>query len=195
MAILSHSGEAALPLVNLSKSDSQPKMHIFVILAFSAFPRLSIALHPPTLLSPNASSPSPLTLSATTPLGEPWPRVPWTYVMNELATIAIEHYGRHVCAGDLRCEKRVMESIAQILWDIDQEYIEEHQRISSFTSDAVVFWIQQETTLPKFLVEELVAHLYRFTSNYGTTEITHAGVVSFGGLAATFELTFPGIPS
>ena len=104
--------------------------------------------------------------------------------MDETATIAIEHYGRHVCSGDLNCEQRVTDNIEQILWIIDQEYIVGHQKISSFTSDVVVFWIKQETMLPKYLAEELVARLYRSTRNYGTTEIVHAGgfeLWEFGG--------------
>lgn len=69
------------------------------------------------------------------------------------------------------------------------------EKIDSFMSQSgvVAFWIKQETMVPKDVVEDLVANLRRFALDYGTTEVTHAGIVNYGTLAATFELTFPGI--
>ena len=107
--------------------------------------------------------------------------------------MAMEHYGRHVCSGDLHCEQRVTDGIDRISGIVSHEYVMARGKINSFTGGVVNFWIEQETMVPKFLVEELVANLQRFTQEYGTMELTHAGVLNYGKLAATFELTFPGI--
>lgn len=81
----------------------------------------------------------------------------------------------------------------QIVEIVHQEYVQEHEKINSFASDGVNFWIRQETTLPKILAMELVSTLRWMMLCYGTREVTHGGILNYGSLAVTFELTFPGI--
>lgn len=124
--------------------------------------------------------------------GKPWPQVPWTYVLDETASIAIENYGRTVCSGDLGCEERIMDGMNQIVEVMQQEYVAEHERIDSFAGDGVNFWIRQETTLPKVRAVQLVSTLRRMMLRYGTWEVTHGGILNYGMVAVTFELTFSG---
>ncbi|KAF6228817.1 hypothetical protein HO173_011665 [Letharia columbiana] len=167
-------------------------MHILPLLTFFALTISSTAL-PPLLLPSNPPSANPLPLNATTLSREPWPDVPWTYVIDESVSISIEHYGRHVCAGEMYCEERVRVAMNEIVRIVNAEYIAGRGKVNSFTSDGVNFWIRQETMVPKMLVEELVATLRWVTLRHGTTEVSHAGLLDRGKLAATFELTFPGI--
>lgn len=168
-------------------------MHIpsLVIINF-ALSRTSTAL-PPLLLPPIPPSLNTLKLNATTLFQDPWPKVPWTYSIDESATICIEYYGRKVCPEDLHCEQRVMDGIDRILWTVKRDYVMAHEKIDSFAGGVVNFWIKQETMVPKSIVEGLIGILRWFVLIHGTTEVTHAGLVNFGTLAATFELTFPGI--
>ena len=75
---------------------------------------------------------------------------------------------------------------------VDEEYVMSHGEENSFASDGVNFWIRQEMMTPRVLVEELVATLRWFMVQCGTREVTHAGLINYGQLAAVFELTFPG---
>ncbi len=86
-----------------------------------------------------------------------------------------------------------MENINQIVRIVNEEYAMGHDKVDSFASDGVSFWIRQDTMVPKMLVEELVATLRWLMLRHGMTEVTHAGLLNYGMLAATFELTFPGI--
>ncbi len=86
-----------------------------------------------------------------------------------------------------------MDNIDQIVRIVNEEYVMGHDKVNSFASDGVNFWIKQDTMVPKMLVEELVATLRWLMLRHGTTEVTHAGLLNYGMLAVTFELTFPGM--
>ena len=86
-----------------------------------------------------------------------------------------------------------MENMNLIVEIVYQEYVMEPEKIDSFVSEGVNFWVKQEATVPKSLVMELVATLRWLMLCHGTREVTHAGFLNHGRLAATFELTFPGI--
>ena len=74
-----------------------------------------------------------------------------------------------------------------------REYVMAYERVDSFESGVVRFWIRQEMLVRKGLVEQLVVILRWFVLVYGTREVTRAGVVREWGLVARFEVTFPGI--
>ena len=168
-------------------------MHIFPSLLILPLTRSSSIIPPHILFPSDPSLPNNLTLNATTLSREPWPRVPWTYTIDEELSIAIEYYGRSVCAGDSHCEERVLDSINEVVRIVDEEYVMSHGEENSFASDGVNFWIRQEMMTPRVLVEELVATLRWFMVQCGTREVTHAGLINYGQPAAVFELTFPGV--
>ena len=172
-------------------------MHILSLsTAFVALTDLPAASIIPRRPPDTSSSLTLLPLNTTTLSREPWPRAPWTYRIDASATIAIEHYGRVVCANeDPICEGRVTDGIDEIALTVSREYTMERQKTDCFTGGAgtVNFWFRQETMVLKIIVEELVALRRSFVLAYGPTEVTHAGIVNYGQLAATFELTFPGI--
>ena len=66
-------------------------------------------------------------------------------------------------------------------------------RVDSFAGGPVVLWFRQEKAVPKVVVADLTVVLGRLMRRYGAGELMNAGVVSYGTLAATFELTVPGI--
>lgn len=167
-------------------------MRILSLLTTFALTRSSTAL-PPLLLTSNTSSLDALTINTTTLFRQPWPQVPWIYVLDETTSIAIEHYGRNVCSGNWHCEERVLDGMNQIVEIVREEYVMEHEKINSFTSGGVSFWIRQETTLLKIMAMELVSTLRWMMLRHGTREVTHGGIVDHGTLAVTFELTFPGM--
>ena len=148
----------------------------------------SIPILPPLTLIP---------LNTTSPYGEPltpWPQVPWVEPIDESASIAIEYYGRHVCsAADLSCQERVADGLDGIWQIVDREYAQGRGQVDSFVCAPVLLWFRQETTVPKVVVEDLVVVLKELMRRYGARELTHAGILSHGVLAATFELTIPGI--
>ena len=167
-------------------------MHILPLLIAFAFTKVSLAL-PPLVFPSTTPSLNPLTLNASTLFRQPWPDVPWTYTIDESASISFEYYGRNVCSGDWHCKERVMENMNLIVEIVYQEYVMEPEKIDSFASEGVNFWIKQKATVPKILVMELVATLRWLMLRYGTREVTHARFLNHRRLAATFELTFPGI--
>ena len=62
-----------------------------------------------------------------------------------------------------------------------------------YASDGVNFWIRQEIMVRKIVVVELVGTLRWLMVQYGPRELTHAGLINYGRLAAVFVLTFPGL--
>lgn len=119
-----------------------------------------------------------------------WPRAPWVQPMDESASIAIEHYGRHVCGdGDAPCEARAIDGLERIEQVVDDEYAMGRGKVGSFRDGPVVL----EKAVPKIVVEDLAVVLGKLMTRYGARELMNAAVVNYGTLAATFELTVPGI--
>lgn len=140
---------------------------------------------------------SPLTLrplNVTTLYRENWPRAPWVQPFYPSASIAIENYGRYVCSdGDASCEARVADGLKLIVQIIDNEYAMGREKVDSFRGGPVLLWFRQEKMVPKLVVEDLAVVLGELMGRYGARELTNSGVVNYGTLAATFELTVPGI--
>lgn len=125
---------------------------------------------------------------------ENWPRAPWVQPMDESASIAIEYYGRYVCGdGDAPCEARVIDGLERIVQVVDDEYAMGRGKVDSFRGGPVVLWFRQEKAVPKIVVEDLAVVLGKLMTRYGARELMNAAVVNYGTLAATFELTVPGI--
>ena len=85
------------------------------------------------------------------------------------------------------CEARVADGLERIEEIVLEEYAMGQGRVDSFAGGPVVLWFRQEKAVPKVVV------LGRLMRRYGAGELMNAGVVSYGTLAATFELTVPGI--
>ena len=141
--------------------------------------------------------PLPLTLqpfNVTTLYRETWPRAPWVKPIDDSAIIAIEHYGRHVCRdGDVSCEARVTDGLKRIKQISDEEYAMGREKVDLFRGGPVLLWFRQEKAVPKVVVEDLAVVLGQLMGSYGARELLNAGVVNYGTLAATFEVTVPGI--
>ena len=158
-----------------------------------------LALFAILALSTTESIPSPPSLilrpSNVTALSrENWPRAPWVQPIDESASIAIEHYGRHVCNdGDLSCEGRVTNGLNLIVHNVHEEYTMGRDKVDSFRGGPVILWFRQEKPVPKIVVMDLAVVLGDLMRRYGPRELMNAGVLNYGTLAATFELTVPGI--
>ncbi len=74
-----------------------------------------------------------------------------------------------------------------------REYAVGRERSDGFASGGVQFWFEQETRVPKRVVEAVVVMYRWWVLVHGTREVTEAGVLSSGALAARFEVTFWGI--
>ena len=158
---------------------------LFATLALTTTTTISISLFSPLTLRP---------FNVTILDRENWPRLPWVQRIDPSTSIAIEHYGRYVCSdGDASCEARVVDNLKLIVQIIDNEYTMGRDKVNLFRAGPVVLWFRQEKAVPKTVVEDLVVVLGELMGRYGARELMNSGVVNYGTLAASFELTVPGI--
>ena len=105
--------------------------------------------------------------------------------------MAIEHYGRDLCIANTSCEELLLSGINTILDKIEKNWDIERDRTDNVIENGVHFYIKQDKPTPKLYVMLIVDNLRRLEQEYGIKEITHAGLLNFGTLAADFALTFP----
>ena len=158
-----------------------------------------LALFATLALTATSSIPLPLSLTLrpfnmTSLYRENWPPAPWVHPIDESASIAIEHYGRQVCSdGDVSCEARVTDGLKRIVHIVHEEYAMGREKVDSFRGGPVMLWFRQDKAVPKVVVMDLAVVLGQLMRKYGARELMNAGVVNYGTLAATFELTVPGV--
>ena len=77
--------------------------------------------------------------------------------------------------------------------NIDEKYVMGREKVDLFRGGPVVLWFRQEKPVPKVVVEDLTVVLGELMRRYGPRELMNAGLLNYGTLAATFELTVPGV--
>jgi len=179
------------------KIERLQKMRILHVSALAALSVSSIALRLPAgdshLVSNSTNAPHPQNVNTTEPPIHSWPATPWSYAISPTTSVAITHYGRHICFSHIACQNQIEDDINEIGWRVLREYVPGPTHAYSFSSRSANFFLKQESEVERDVVLGVLSGLAGLIAELGTVEVVAAGVMVDGEVVARFMLTFPGI--